>query len=183
MDHDIPKQIVHYNRAKPFRSISAIPNSERRTAIESLTETNSWGLGRFKDPNYMSQRLEVESRMRDEFIRRGGTPTLSHPIYFFLGRNIRFEEHPLNIAYAIEISLLDRKQISFSYGDTMLSFDEVNRKLSGDRYSHPLCGRLFMLEELDDLMKDDVFATPSPLAIEAHLWICPEDRLVTRLDR
>jgi hypothetical protein len=174
---------VHYSRAEPFRSITAAPTVELQVLINSLNESNSWGLSRFADPNYLSQRLDVEARMRERFFEMGGVPVLAHPIYFFLGRNKRFEEHPLNIGYEVDLSNLDRNQVSFSYGDTMLSFNEENRRLAGEPYRHPLCNRLFMLDDLEDLIKEGIFAGSSALAIEAHLWMHPLDKIVKKLDR
>jgi hypothetical protein len=183
MKSKIPNHIVHYSRAEPFRSIIDVPFDQLDAVIQILNERNSWGLNRFTNQNYFKQRLEVENIVRTKFIEMGGEPILSHPIYFFLGRNQRFEEHPLNIGYVIDLLHLHRNLVSFSYGDTMLSFNEENRKLAGEQYFNPLCAKLFMLDELEDLFENKFFPTQSALAVEAHLWVRPEERIVRRLDR
>ena len=93
---DIPKFIVHYSRGAPFLSVTSVPQNKLPQIIEKLNETNAWGLNRFSDPHYLSQRTEVEAELRRFFIAKGGEPQLKQPIYFFLGRNLRFEEHKLN---------------------------------------------------------------------------------------
>ncbi len=182
MQSKIPKHIVHYNRGEPFHSITGVPPEQLNAVIEKLDEKNSWGLNRFKNQTYFQQRLEVENHMRLKFIEMGGSPALLHPIYFFLGRNSRFEEHPLNIGYSIDLSDVQRNSVSFSYGDTMLSFNKENRKLAGEQYLNPLCGRLFMLDELMDLFESSYFCL-SGLAVEAHLWVHPDRKDVRRLVR
>lgn len=181
MNSKIPNFIVHYNRAIPFRSITSVAEDQLQAVIKSLDENNSWGLNRFSDPSYLKQRLEVENIMREKFIEIGGAPILLRPIYFFLGRNARFEEHPSNIGYAIDLSHLQKKSVSFSYGDTMLSFQKENRKSAGEKYNDPLCDQLFGLDELEKLFENNSFPTHSSLAVEAHLWVPPDEKIVRRL--
>ena len=183
MIQKVPDQIVHYNRAVPFRTITALPAEQLPAVISSLDTKSSWGLDRFKDQKYLKQRVEVESKIRLRFIEMGGSPSLMHPIYFFLGRNKRFEEHPLNIGYSLKLEDLNKLTVSFSYGDTMLSFDEENRRLSGASYQNPLCDQIFMLDELNKLFESPLFPAQIPLAVEAHLWTMPLDTLVQKIDR
>jgi len=174
----VPDQIVHYSRGEPFRSIMSVPLEELQAVVSNLNESNAWGLNRFKDLKYYNQRREVERSMRAKFIEMGGEPTLSHPIYFFLGRHARFEEHPLNVGYSIELSQLSKKHVSFSYGDTMLSFNDENRKLAGEKYESPLCSELFLIDDLKGVLESKLFPVDSPLAIEAHLWVQPSGEVV-----
>ncbi len=179
----VPDQIVHYNRSQPFRSITSVGAEQIAEVISILDEKNSWGLNRFLDRKYLDQRREVESKMRARFIERGGAPTLTNPLYFFLGRNKRFEEHPSNIGYALNLSDLDKHSVSFSYGDSMFSFHEENRALMGASYENPLCDQLFMLDELKELFANPLFPTQSPLSVEAHLWTMPLETLVQKIER
>ncbi len=183
MKQKIPDLIVHYSRDEPFRSITSLAADQLEAVVNSLEERNSWGLNRFSDPCYMKQRFEVEKLMRAKFIELGGRPILSQPIYFFLGRNRCFEDHPLNIGYAIELAHIHKSSISFSYGDTMLSFNKENRKLAGEKYNNPLCDRLFGLDDLEELYWDHNFPRQSALAVEAHLWVQPLEGTVIRLNR
>jgi len=179
----VPDYIVHYSRGEPFRSLTSVPADQLYSVISNLNEKIAWGLNRFSDPNYFQQRLEVENKMRVEFLALGGEPVLSHPIYFFLGRNPRFEEASLNIGYMIELSSIDIKSISFSYGDTMLSFNQENRKIAGEQYSSPLCNRLYLKSDLESLFGNKLYPKDSPLSVEAHLWVQPADAVVKKLER
>src|SRR3712207_6517156 len=96
---EIPSFITHYSRGEPFRTMSSVPRDQWLEVVAQLNETNAWGLGRFTDAEYMERRLRVEERLRSGFIAAGGRPELQHPIYFFLGRNERFEQHPANKPY------------------------------------------------------------------------------------
>ncbi len=183
MNKNIPDFILHYSRDEPFRSITNVAPHQLEVVINGLNEKNTWGINRFSDLTYLMQRLEVEKIMHAQFIENGGKPELSNPVYFFLGSNIRFEEHPLNVAYAIKLSKLNKNQISFSYGDTMLSFNEENRKQSGERYNNPLCNKIFMLDELNSLFDNKSFPNENALAVEAHLWIHPAAQMVQKLAR
>lgn len=106
--------MCNYNRSEPFRSISEVAPDNLQTVLGQLSETNSWGLNRFSDPEYLPQRIWVEQKLREEFIVKGGKPELKYPIYFFLGRNSRFEEHPSNIGYSIKLEDLPSEVVGFT---------------------------------------------------------------------
>lgn len=93
MGGDVPNFIVHYSRGEPFRSITSLSHHDLDSALKKMTEANAWGLARFSDPQYLSQRYQTEDILKNRFIKIGGKPVLENPIYFFLGRHQRFEEH------------------------------------------------------------------------------------------
>jgi hypothetical protein len=183
MKSKVPSYIVHYARGKPFQSITNVPPRQLAGVIENLNETNAWGLDRFSHPEYLAQRIKTEKMMRHEFIGKGGRPTLEHPVYFFLGRHPGFEVNPNNKIYTIDLGFLFRESVTFSYGDTMLSYVDENRKQSGAQYQNQLCGKLFTLDQLEDLYSNPLFPLDSPLAVEAHLWVQPQIQIVTTLGR
>lgn len=76
LHENIPKFITHYSRGEPFLSITSLPENKIPQIIEKLNETNAWGLSRFSDSNYLSQRIETESKLRKAFVARGGEPEL-----------------------------------------------------------------------------------------------------------
>lgn len=163
--------------------MTSVPPDQFDFVVRSLDERSIWGLNRYSRPNYIRQRFEVESLMHAKFIEKGGKPVLSHPIYFFLGRNKRFEEHPLNVGYIIDLASIAKDSISFSYGDTMLSFNEENRKLAGEPYKNSLCNSLYMIDEIEALLENKLFPNKNALNIEAHLWTQPTNEIVRRLSR
>lgn len=174
----IPDFITHYNRGAPFRSMTSVSLDERAIVINGLNEKNAWGLSRFKDPDYLARRRVVENLLKAKFISKGGKPTLSNPIYFFLGRSRRFEEHKSNIGYTVSLRDLPAGSISFSYGDSLLAYNEEYRRQAGERYQNPLCTDLFSLEELQDLFSHRNFPKDAPLHIEAHLWMEPAQEII-----
>jgi hypothetical protein len=98
-----PDYITHYSRGEPFLSLSSVTQDNLQSVLKQLNESNAWGLNRFSDPDYLKQRKQIEQKLRQQFIAKGGKPELDHPIYFFLGRNARFEEHKKNIGYKINL--------------------------------------------------------------------------------
>lgn len=179
----MPEVIVHYSRGEPFRSITGLDRNDFDAVLKTLNETNAWGLGRFSDKKYLEQRFAVEKRIRKKFISMGGKPILKNPIYFFLGRNQRFEENEKNLGYTISIQDIDPLTISFSYGDSMFCFDSENKKFAGEKYTNTLCEDLYTLEGVTQLIVHPNFPSSEPLSIEAHLWVDPNPLTVKRLER
>ena len=174
--------ITHYSRGEPFRSITSVGQENWAEIIKDLNETNAWGLSRFSDPNYLEDRLIAEKKMRKEFISKGGKPELDHPIYFFLGRHKGFESHKSNVGYAINLKDILKDSVSFTYGDSMLSFIDKNRLLSGQKYQNSLCGRIYKVDDLVNIFNHADFPKESALNIEAQLWVLPKKEIVKSLD-
>jgi hypothetical protein len=179
----IPSFITHYNRSEPFRSVTQSPQEMWPDVVQLLTDETSWGIRRFSDPEYLVQRLEVEKRIRNEFITKGGRPELKNPIYFFLGRNIRFEEHPGNKGYAIELRDINSDSISFTYGDSMLAYIEKYRNQSGEKYRNSLCAKVYRMDELKSLFAHPSFPPIDSLAVEVQLWRLPWPEVVRLVER
>lgn len=183
MDQKNSEVIVHYSRGEPFRSITSVHSDDFDSVLKTLNEDNAWGLTRFSDARYLEQRFAVEERVRGQFIAMGGKPILQNPIYFFLGRNRRFEENHKNLGYMISLQDIDPLTISFSYGDSMFCFDYENKRLAGEKYENILCDKLYLLESLSQLISHPNFPSKEPLNIEAHLWVTPNPLIVKRLER
>jgi hypothetical protein len=177
----IPDYIVHYNRSEPFRSMTAVEPSFRSQTVKNLNETNSWGIARFLDAEYLDRRSMAEKRMHSEFVSRGGSPEIENPFYFFLGRNQQFESNELNKGYQILLKDLDPLSVSFTYGDSLLAYDENYRSQVGEKYKNPLCARLFLIEELENLFSHPAFPVSNRLHIEAQLWTRPDRKNVVNL--
>jgi hypothetical protein len=159
-----PTILTHYSRGEPFASITAAPH-----LIPTLTEATTWGLARFADPDYLPRRLAVEARLRAAFIAAGGQPHFDHPAYAFLGRNPRWDQQlrPGMRAYLITLDQVPSTALSFTVGDSLLTWDPIYAQL---RPQHPLAGRLFRLEDLPDV---------APADLEAQLWQRPPDSSLT----
>ena len=175
---NIPDFITHYNRSEPFRSMSSLPKEELTGVLQNLNEVTTWGLGRFSDSEYLDRRMTVEEKIRREFIAKGGKPTLNHPIYFFLGRNQKFEENEKNKAYIIRLKDLPKDSVSFTYGDSMFCFNEDYRLIKGGSYLGSLSTHIYTEEELPVIFSRLDYHSESRLHIEAQLWIAPASSIV-----
>lgn len=169
---NIPNFIVHYNRGEPFRSISEVSSESLPSVLNQLNESNSWGLNRFSDPEYLPRRLQVEKKIRLEFINKGGKPELEYPIYFFLGNNAQFEKHPSNVGYKINLSDIPHHAVSFTYGDSMFSMCANYRQKLGDEYQRHLCSKVYRVDELDSLFSA-MGGVSEKLHVECQLWVKP----------
>lgn len=171
MSIEIPDFITHYSRGEPFRSITKVPTEKLVETLADLDETTAWGLSRFSDPEYLTRRLTVEQKIRDEFIAKGGKPVLKHPIYFFLGRNAEFEKHERNKGYRVRLRDLSKDCVSFTYGDSMFSFNEDYRRLKGEGYQSELCSKVFKFGDLPRVISHSDYQSSVRLPIEAQVWI------------
>jgi len=168
-----PDYITHYNRGEPFRTVSDVASDRLLEVLGQLDESNSWGLKRFSDPEYLPRRLQVEEKIRQDLIKKGGEPELLHPIYFFLGNNASFEKHKNNVAYKINLRDIPEQAVSFTYGDSLFSMCEDYRLKLGQEYLNPLCLLVYKLDELEHLL-ESIQDNPNKLHIEYQLWIKPQ---------
>jgi hypothetical protein len=171
----IPDFITHYYRAEPFRSLTSLNQAELEQALKGMNEQNAWGLNRYSDPEYLVRRKVVETKIRNQFVSIGGKPILSHPIYFFLGRNLKFEENKNNKAYILKLNNIPEAQISFTYGDSMFSFNEDYRQQKAAGYLSDLCSQVYRLADLPKIFSDPSFLAADRLHIEAQLWVNPQE--------
>lgn len=165
--------IVHYSRDTPFLSATEALNN--KSILDLMNESNTWGLNRFKDPDYLTKRNLVEVEIRKQFLEMNGQPKLKNPIYFFLGRNMKFEEHTSNIGYKINLADVPVGAITFTYGDSLIGFDSEYRRLKISEYNNENCGKLFLKNDLEKLWQElNLIKTPK-LHIEAQLWVNPNE--------
>ena len=169
----IPNFITHYNRAEPFRSLTSLSKTDLAAALKEMNESNSWGLNRFTDPEYLPRRAMVETKIRNQFISIGGSPHLTHPIYFFLGRNESFEENKSNKAYTIQLKDISALHVSFTYGDSMFCFNDDYRMLKGGPYLSELCPHIYRIEDLEKIFSHSDYKSENRLHIEAQVWVNP----------
>lgn len=165
--------IVHYSRGTPFLSATEALNN--KSILDLMNENNTWGLNRFKDPDYLTKRNQVEVEIRNKFLEMNGQPKLKSPIYFFLGRNMKFEEHSSNIGYKINLTDVPVESITFTYGDSLIGFDSEYRRIKINEYKNENCGKLFLKNDLEKLLQELNLITTSKLHIEAQLWVNPNE--------
>lgn len=103
--------------------------------------------------NYIELRTKLESRMRELFILKGGKPERNDPFYFTLGKCDWLKSWYVNPGVVkIPLSDIDPDKISFTYPDSMVSFQlHDNPKLK--TYRKESNGKLFLTDELKALIE------------------------------
>jgi hypothetical protein len=173
-----PNFIVHYNRSEPFRSITGHQEADWLEVVSGLDENKSWGLDRFKDTRYLKARADVERRMYEAFVSKGGSPKIHNPFYCFLGRSIGFESHPKNIGYIIYLKDIPANAVTFTYGDSLLAWDKDYRMQVGPKHESSLCEEIYPISELQSVLEK---MPMDPLHLEVQLWMNPSREVIHQL--
>lgn len=102
----LPEFATHYylSETGPFRSLSELPAGSEDPVFQDLLTRHQRDAGyrRRYGRNYIGIRREVEARLRELFIARGGSPRRRHPLYLVLGespwfRDLNAGQHELRI--------------------------------------------------------------------------------------
>ncbi|MDQ0888634.1 hypothetical protein QFZ81_003722 [Paenibacillus sp. V4I9] len=177
--------ITHYyiKGTLPFRSLSALTESEALKIMENLCDDSPL-LSRFKQPtNYMEDRRETEKWLRNSFIEKGGRPEAVYPLYTLLGTSNLIEKNALNYGtdidrISIPISIFDEHDITFTYPDSMVSYSTWKYKPAA-HYQAEYHGLVFTLSEakaklinnITDLLGEKwTFSEETLPYIEAQIW-------------
>ncbi|HLO16684.1 MAG TPA: hypothetical protein VK206_17755 [Anaerolineales bacterium] len=179
--------LIHaYKRdTAPFRSLSALSETEALNLMESLYVEGSIFWERFKDPvQYLHIRRQVEEWLRSDFIAKGGKPQASYPIYMMLGRSkwVQTMLDPITLTTTrqiqIPLSIFSECELSFTYPDSMVSF-MLNTERNPEYYLPEYHGKVFTLSEIHSIVEANGLPgwkwgtnLPSDLAnyIEAQIW-------------
>lgn len=150
------KYLTHYYKVgtTPFKSLSALPEKEAIKKMEELYDDNAvWE--RFKNPVwYLRERKKIESWLREQFILKGGNPQEDYPIYMVMGKCEKLEKHmgEVNLAkIQIPISYFNKGDISFTYIDSMFSF-QLGEDKSSQYYQPEYHGKVFRLSEIRSIL-------------------------------
>ena len=179
--------LIHaYKRdTEPFRSLSALPETDALSIMKGLYIEGSVFWERFRDPaQYLHLRRQVEDWLRSEFIAKGGKPQAPYPIYMALGRSKWIETmlDDITLATTLEIelplSIFRESDVSFTYPDSMVSFI-LHQERNPDYYRPEYHGRVFTWSEIQSIVEANGLPgygwgtdLPSDLAnyIEAQIW-------------
>lgn len=162
-----PRFLFHYYELAngPFRNITEYGFAKAKKIQNQISK----GFNSKRPENYIELRLAVEKRIKEQFISKGGKPNRNDPFYFTLGEcdwAKSWYVHP----GVIKIPLTDFEpgHISFTYPDSIVSFQLYDEpKLA--TYRKDCNGQVFMLDEMNDVIKD--YGIPSDETRQA------EDRL------
>jgi hypothetical protein len=145
----------------PFQSLSALSDADATKIMQNLYIEGAIFWERFENPaQYLKTRRQIEYRLREEFIAKGGKPRESYPIYMIYGRSKWLIEAPdaktLSTTTEIQIplSLFQKQDLSFTYPDSMVSFLLLNQKDS-PYYLSDFHGKVFILDEIQALVQSN----------------------------
>jgi hypothetical protein len=154
---DIPDSLTHYYEEGSIRlkNICDSDNVEAQAILTSLLKT---GQRTWLHPGYLEERREVEAWLYNDFVKKGKKPYLQHPLYFVLGEHDDLfqkdgffsKANPSKLT--IPISLFDSDMISFTYPDSMPSFN-IPRTRRGKPYLKPFHGQVFTQNEIIEVIK------------------------------
>jgi hypothetical protein len=179
--------LLHFFRkgSKPFQSLSDIPEYQALSIMRRLFVEGSILWERFRDPSsYLFFRKQVEQKIRNDFLLKGGMPQERYPIYFVLGRPKWIEDaadaQTINTTdeITIPLSILTPEDVSFTYPDSMVSAMMESAK-NPEYYEPDYHGKVFTLTEIAEIVTQkglpgDKWQTrmPKHLAhyIEAQVW-------------
>jgi hypothetical protein len=143
-----PRFITHdyLPETGPLRSLSDLPLGADDSIFESfLTRHKCEPTCRRRfGREYLRYRREVEDRLRELFISRGGKPKRKHPFYFILGDSPWFKGlNDGHLELRINISALSPELTSVTYPDSFIALTQTEK---------PYHNQVFLLNEIDDLV-------------------------------
>lgn len=183
---DVPDFLTRYYTPgdDPFQSLNELPLEQ--ASVIKLRHCARNGIGGFyAEEDYLPQRREIEAWMHREWLRKGGRPVSSVPVYMVLGESpegeydirldIQKEAHEVRIPLAD----LDLATVSFTFPDSMyeLQYDAQGNLLDGVRTNTP---RVYAFEELPELIARRRVYDPYRHYIEAQVWDLPRLRALGR---
>lgn len=146
----IPKYLYHYYELDngPFRNITEL-GFEKATDVQSKI-SDGWNSKR--PPNYIELRFALETRIKKQFVSKGGKPNRDDPFYFTLGACEWAKSWYIDPGVVkICLSDLNPDHVSFTYPDSMVSFQFHDEpKLS--TYRKEENGKVFLLNEIDEVI-------------------------------
>jgi hypothetical protein len=159
----VPAYVTHYYRRSrgPFQNLSDLGESDLNDVIRQLTAERHLGQHhRLFGRKYVEMRRDVEKRLYEGFVERGGRPERRAPHYFVLGDSEWFAGLADDMdAVHVPLSALPETQTSATYGDSFTATG-VGPETG---YGSPNDGRtyrhtVYLLTELSQLI--DRFGLP-----------------------
>jgi hypothetical protein len=176
--------LYHYfEKSKgPFLSISDLAHNE---ALEKLAEIQKININLVNPQKewFLAKRHELESKVRDLFIKTGGKPQREHPFYMTVGAIDSmgtWYQEPGFIKIAIDEFALDT--VSFTYGDMFPIFNtELNdgKEYRNTVYTYDEITEIIKIygypENIEYNLREGMYPSGAPMNhflkyVEAHIW-------------
>ena len=116
--------LYHYfeRKAGPFLTLSALPIEEAREIL--IDKKNAGQFGNLDIEDFLKKRYDRDEKLREVFVKHGGKPKNTAPVYMMLGEHPQWAsayENPAVIK--IPLKEFNRFDVSFSYGDSFAVFN------------------------------------------------------------
>jgi hypothetical protein len=142
----IPIFLSHYFDAStgPFKNLSMLNQCEARDIMTRIRHEGKLFASQ-RPQDYLEIRRELEARVRQLFIAKGGKPILTRPHYMILGASPWLKDWYENGSEVrIPLVAFSKDIVSFTYGDTFPAMRFQDGK--------PYRGQVYTLEEIPDLI-------------------------------
>ena len=176
---------VYRKGSRPFQTLSVLSDHKALDIMKNLYVEGSVFWERFKQPvEYLQFRRQVETKVRMDFVGKGGKPKEKYPIYLILGRpkwmDVSADQKTIETTEIIEIPLstINPDEVSFTYPDSMVSAIMIAEK-NPEYYEPDYHGKVFTLNEITEIVKErglpgEGWQTRMPKQyahyIEAQVW-------------
>ena len=113
----------------PFMSLSDLSDIEAQKIISSLVEEDKTLAAKTHGGQYMYYRRLIESHAYSIFVEKGGKPVKKAPHYMVWGECHRLKSwYKCGDCIEIPMDEFDLSNVSFTYGDTFITFDPSHGK-------------------------------------------------------
>jgi hypothetical protein len=150
----LPDFVTHYYLPdrRPFLSLSELDESGVAAVNREMAALRAAGRQlRPFGPRYMAWRRLTEARLRDLFVARGGQPRRAAPHYFVLGESPWFASLATGMrSIRVPLEALPPAVTSATYPDSFTAMG-YGPGFGVPHEPRPYHGRVFLLDELDDL--------------------------------
>lgn len=168
----LPESLYHYFDCSygPFFSLSDLADEEAEAVLQRIREQGV-GFASQRAQDYMTIRRQLEQRVRQLFIEKGGQPRRMSPHYMILGCCDWVKSwYGSGCELCVPLAAFPAEIVSFTYGDTFPAM----RYPDGKAYR----GRVYTLAELPALVAEyglpqdwNAEGTEGPdRYIEAQVW-------------
>lgn len=157
----VPTILSHYYEAAngPFRSLSDLPRDEAERVLAVIRQSGA-GFASQRQDDYLAVREEVETRVRQLFIAKGGVPKRQRPHSMVLGESAWIKQwYAEGCELQIPLAHFPPQIVSFTYGDIFPAMRYHDGK--------PYRGQVYTLGELHALIQQ--YGLPQEWNADGHL--------------
>jgi len=168
----VPDALYHYYEQSrgPFRNLSDLLQDEAEAVMVLLRQQRD-GFASERNADYIAVRRELEDRVRQRFIAKGGQPQRERPHYMTVGACEWVKGwYTHGCALSILLTRFTPEQVSFTYGDLFPAMRYGDGKPYRQQvYTLPELPELIATYDLPQVWNADGRQGPDRY-IEAQIW-------------